>query len=141
MGIALHNYHDVYRLFPPGMRFKPSSSTDAIGTANVSLLPFLEQANLQNVIDPTIPWYLLQPNIVQQNAEIIQQKEEIEALQSFMPKALSNQEIDQLVVDALAESGAKSMQDMGKVMGWLKPKVTGRADMGALSGSIKAKLA
>jgi uncharacterized protein YqeY len=45
-----------------------------------------------------------------------------------------------LIVQAMTESGATGMQDMGKVMGWLKPQVQGRADMGQLSGKIKAKL-
>ena len=66
---------------------------------------------------------------------------EIEVLQDFLPKALTQEEINVLIDEAMAATGAASMQDMGKVMGWLKPKVTGRADMGALSGSIKAKLA
>lgn len=65
---------------------------------------------------------------------------EIVILQDFMPKALSEEELDALIVLAMAESGASSMQDMGKVMGLLKPKVQGRADMGKLSGKIKAKL-
>lgn len=65
---------------------------------------------------------------------------EIVILQDFMPKALSEDELDALIVQAMAESGASSMQDMGKVMGLLKPKVQGRADMGKLSGKIKAKL-
>jgi uncharacterized protein YqeY len=65
---------------------------------------------------------------------------EIEVLQRFLPKALTQEEISALIDQAMAETGAATMQDMGKVMGWLKPKVTGRADMGALSGSIRAKL-
>ncbi|WP_339725978.1 GatB/YqeY domain-containing protein [uncultured Paraglaciecola sp.] len=65
---------------------------------------------------------------------------EIVILQDFMPKALSEEELDALIVQAMTESGASSMQDMGKVMGLLKPKVQGRADMGKLSGKIKAKL-
>jgi uncharacterized protein YqeY len=65
---------------------------------------------------------------------------EIIILQDFMPKALSEDELEALIVQAMAESGASSMQDMGKVMGLLKPKVQGRADMGKLSGKIKAKL-
>ncbi|WP_293746099.1 GatB/YqeY domain-containing protein [uncultured Paraglaciecola sp.] len=65
---------------------------------------------------------------------------EIVILQDFMPKALSEEELDALIVQAMADSGASSMQDMGKVMGLLKPKVQGRADMGKLSGKIKAKL-
>jgi uncharacterized protein YqeY len=65
---------------------------------------------------------------------------EIVILHGFLPKALSEAELDALIVQAMAESGALSMQDMGKVMSWLKPKVQGRADMGQLSGKIKAKL-
>ncbi|GAC21503.1 GatB/YqeY domain-containing protein [Paraglaciecola arctica] len=65
---------------------------------------------------------------------------EIVILQDFMPKALSEEELDALIVQAMAESGAANMQDMGKVMGLLKPQVQGRADMGKLSGKIKAKL-
>ena len=65
---------------------------------------------------------------------------EISILQEFLPKALSEEELDALIVQAMTESGASGMQDMGKVMGWLKPKVQGRADMGQLSGKIRAKL-
>jgi len=65
---------------------------------------------------------------------------EIKVLESFLPKALSEQEVDELLTQALAETAASGMQDMGKVMGWLKPKVQGRVDMGKLSGLIKAKL-
>jgi uncharacterized protein YqeY len=69
-----------------------------------------------------------------ENAEIV-------ILQGFLPKALSEDELNSLIEQAMSETGAAGMQDMGKVMGWLKPKVTGRADMGKLSGQIKAKLA
>jgi uncharacterized protein YqeY len=65
---------------------------------------------------------------------------EIVILHDFLPKALTAEELDALIVQAMAESGASGMQDMGKVMSWLKPKVQGRADMGQLSGKIKAKL-
>ncbi|MEP1385963.1 MAG: GatB/YqeY domain-containing protein [Paraglaciecola sp.] len=65
---------------------------------------------------------------------------EIAILQDFLPKALSEAELDALIVQAMTESGASGMQDMGKVMSWLKPKVQGKADMGQLSGKIKAKL-
>ena len=65
---------------------------------------------------------------------------EITILQEFMPQPLSTEEIDGLIQQALAETGAAGMQDMGKVMAWLKPKVQGRADMGKLSGQIKSKL-
>ncbi|WP_158970830.1 GatB/YqeY domain-containing protein [Paraglaciecola sp. L3A3] len=65
---------------------------------------------------------------------------EIVILQGFMPKALTEAEIDSLIVQAMEETSATGMQDMGKVMGWLKPKVQGKADIGQLSSKIKAKL-
>ena len=65
---------------------------------------------------------------------------EITVLESFLPQPLTDAEIDQLIDDAIAQTGASSMQDMGKVMGIVKPQAQGRADMGALSGKVKAKL-
>jgi prepilin-type N-terminal cleavage/methylation domain-containing protein/prepilin-type processing-associated H-X9-DG protein len=61
LGIAMHNYHDVHRKFPPGYRFKPNSPIEGMGTPNVSLLAFLEQANLKTLADANIPWYLQSP--------------------------------------------------------------------------------
>lgn len=68
------------------------------------------------------------------------ERAEIEVLETFLPQKLSEAEIDALIADAIAQTGAAGMQDMGKVMGVLKPKVQGRADMGAVSGKIKASL-
>lgn len=68
------------------------------------------------------------------------EESELTVLQEFMPAALSDAEIDTLVESALAESGASSMKEMGKVMALLKPQLQGRADMGAVSGKIKARL-
>ncbi|GAB6035312.1 GatB/YqeY domain-containing protein [Galenea microaerophila] len=65
---------------------------------------------------------------------------EITVIQEFMPQPLTPEEIEQMVDEALAETGASSMQEMGKVMGILKPKMQGRADMGEVSKLIKAKL-
>ncbi|MGS2719733.1 GatB/YqeY domain-containing protein [Paraglaciecola aestuariivivens] len=65
---------------------------------------------------------------------------EIAILQDFLPQALSEAELDSLISEAIVATQAAGMQDMGKVMGWLKPKVQGRADMGPLSAKIKAKL-
>ncbi|MEE4243982.1 MAG: GatB/YqeY domain-containing protein [Kangiellaceae bacterium] len=65
---------------------------------------------------------------------------EIEVLADFMPQPLTDDEIAALIDDAVAKSGAESMRDMGKVMGILKPQLQGRADMGAVSGKIKARL-
>lgn len=65
---------------------------------------------------------------------------EITVIQEFMPQALTEDEINALIDEAMTETGASSMQDMGKVMGLLKPKMQGRADMGQVSKLIKAKL-
>ncbi len=65
---------------------------------------------------------------------------EISIIQKYLPAALSEAEIDALIDEAISNSGAQSMQDMGKVMGQLKPKLQGRADMGAVSARIKARL-
>lgn len=65
---------------------------------------------------------------------------EIELLTGYLPAQLSAVELDALVKDAIAATAATSMKEMGKVMGWLKPKVQGRADIGALSARIKAAL-
>jgi uncharacterized protein YqeY len=67
--------------------------------------------------------------------------DEILVIQEFLPEPLSTEELDTLVQEAVSESGASSMQDMGKVMAILKPKVQGRADMGAISGKVKKSLA
>ncbi|HBX37118.1 MAG TPA: glutamyl-tRNA amidotransferase [Pseudohongiella sp.] len=65
---------------------------------------------------------------------------EIEVLQTFMPAALSEQEVDAIITQALADTDAKTMQDMGKVMAAVKPQVAGRADMAAISQTIKSRL-
>lgn len=69
-----------------------------------------------------------------------QEAYEMTVIQDFMPEALTEDEINALIDDAMASSGAATMQDMGKVMGLLKPKMQGRADMGVVSKLIKAKL-
>lgn len=65
---------------------------------------------------------------------------EIAVLQEFMPAALSGQDIDAIITQALADTGASSAQDMGKVMAAVKPQMAGRADMGSVSQKIKARL-
>lgn len=65
---------------------------------------------------------------------------EIDVLQTFMPQPLSEAEIDAIVTQALADTGASSVQDMGKVMAAVKPQMAGRADMGAVGQLIKKKL-
>ena len=66
---------------------------------------------------------------------------EIQVIQDFLPQALSEEEVDAMVNDAVIESGAESVKDMGKVMGLLKAKMQGRADMSVVSAKIKAALA
>jgi uncharacterized protein YqeY len=65
---------------------------------------------------------------------------ELEIIQSFMPEALSDNEINAMIESAVADSGAQSMRDMGKVMGVLKPKMQGRVDMTDISARVKARL-
>jgi len=65
---------------------------------------------------------------------------EIQIIQDFLPQALSNEEIQQMIEQAIAETGASSIKDMGKVMGILKPKMQGRADMAVVSAQIKTAL-
>ncbi len=69
-----------------------------------------------------------------------QEREEIKTIQDFLPKPLSEEEVDAAIVDAIAETGAQSLKDMGKVVGVLKAKYPGRIDFGKASKSVKAKL-
>jgi len=69
-----------------------------------------------------------------------QESFELEVLKTYLPEQLSDSEIDSLIEEAVQATGASSMKDMGKVMGQLKDKLQGRADMGAVSGKIKARL-
>ena len=65
---------------------------------------------------------------------------EVTVLQGYMPQQLSEAEIVSAIAEAIAATGAAGPQDMGKVMGVVKPKLAGRADMGKVSGLIKAQL-
>jgi uncharacterized protein YqeY len=69
------------------------------------------------------------------------EKFEIAVIEAYLPQQLSQSEIDAIVAEAIAATGAKSAADMGKVMGLVKPKLAGRADMGKVSAAVKAKLA
>jgi len=68
------------------------------------------------------------------------EQSEIALLQVYLPAQLSAAEVDALIKEAIATTGATSMKDMGKVMGAVKAKAAGRAEMGAVSASIKAAL-
>ena len=69
-----------------------------------------------------------------------QEKAELELIQQYLPEQLTEAEINELIDAAMQATGASSMKAMGKVMGQLKPKLQGRADMGAVSALIKARL-
>ncbi|BAK78223.1 Yqey domain protein [Pseudogulbenkiania sp. NH8B] len=69
------------------------------------------------------------------------EKAEMDVLTGYLPQPLTEAEIDALIDAAVVQSGAASMQDMGKVMGLLRPQMAGRADMAVVSARIKAKLA
>jgi uncharacterized protein YqeY len=76
------------------------------------------------------------------NRQDLVQKEQAEVLviQEYLPAQLSATEIDSLIEEAIKDTGASSARDMGKVMGALKPKVQGRADVAAVSSKVKERL-
>lgn len=69
------------------------------------------------------------------------EKAEVVVLQAYLPKQLTEAEVEALLEKVVADTGAASMKDMGKVMAAIKPLVAGKADMGKISGLIKARLA
>jgi uncharacterized protein YqeY len=68
------------------------------------------------------------------------EKFEVTVLQTYMPKQMSDDEVNQIITQVIADTGAQGAKDMGKVVGLVKPKVAGMADMGKVSGLIKARL-
>jgi uncharacterized protein len=71
---------------------------------------------------------------------VAKENSEIAVLQPYLPAQLSENELDALIADAISSTGAASIKDMGKVMGVVKAKAAGKADMGAVGARIKAKL-
>ena len=71
---------------------------------------------------------------------VAQENAELEIIQPYLPEALGEDELNALIDAAMQATGASSIRDMGKVMGQLKPKIQGRADMGAVSALIKSRL-
>ncbi len=65
---------------------------------------------------------------------------ELDIIEAYLPEQLSEDEINQMIEQAISDTGAETMKDMGKVMGVLKGKLQGRADMGKVSGLIKSRL-
>jgi uncharacterized protein YqeY len=74
------------------------------------------------------------------NDLVAAEKFEIEVLSAYLPRQMSDAEIGEAVVAAVAESGASGMKDMGKVMAALKARLAGRADMGKVSNLVKSRL-
>ncbi len=68
------------------------------------------------------------------------EKQEVSVLQEYLPKALSESELAEILNQVVADTGASGIKDMSKVMAAIKPLVIGRADMGKISGLIKSKL-
>jgi hypothetical protein len=71
---------------------------------------------------------------------VAKESAEIAVLSGYLPAQLNDTELDAMIREAIAATGAATMKDMGKVMGMLKPKVQGRTDMGVLSARIKSAL-
>ena len=71
---------------------------------------------------------------------VAKEKAEIAVLQGYLPAQMTEADLDALIAEAIAATGAASIKDMGKVMAVVKPKAQGRADMGAVSARIKQKL-
>ena len=71
---------------------------------------------------------------------VAKEQAELAVLQTYLPAQLSEAEVDALIAEAIASTGAASIKDMGKVMGIVKAKAQGKADMGAVSARIKLKL-
>jgi uncharacterized protein len=69
------------------------------------------------------------------------ERAEVDVLQAYLPRALDETEIDTLIAAAIAKTGAAGISAMGRVMAELKPQVAGRADIGRVSGLVKARLA
>ena len=75
------------------------------------------------------------------DALVSKETEMLRVLEDYLPAQLSKTEIEALLDSAFAETCAASQRDMGKVMGWLKPKINGRADMRLVSSAVKQRLA
>jgi uncharacterized protein YqeY len=71
---------------------------------------------------------------------VAKEQKEIDLLQGYMPQQLGEAEVDALIAQAIAESGATSIKEMGKAMALLKQKAQGRTDMASASAKLKAKL-
>ena len=72
---------------------------------------------------------------------VANEQAELEVIQTYLPEQLSDDELDALIDEVISATGAESIRDMGKVMGGIKAKAAGKADMGAVGARVKARLA
>jgi uncharacterized protein YqeY len=72
---------------------------------------------------------------------VANEKDELEVIESYLPEQLDEAELDAIIDEVIAETGAESIRDMGKVMGAIRARAAGRADMGAIGAKVKARLA
>ena len=117
--------------------------TSAIKQREVDERISLDDAQVLTVLDKMIKQRkesLVQFQAGNRQDLVDKESAEIALLQTYLPAQLSGAEIDALIAEAIAATGAASVKDMGKVMGVIKAKAQGRADMGAVGAKIKAKL-
>jgi uncharacterized protein YqeY len=131
-----------------------SADKETLGTIRLALAAIKQiEVDTRKDLDDTAVLTVLD-KMVKQRRESIQhfeqagrnelaakEHQEIKTLQTYLPEQLSTQEIATLIEETLAHTGANSIRDMGKVMGQLKPKLQGRADMSVVSQQIKKRLA
>jgi hypothetical protein len=117
--------------------------TSAIKQREVDERIVLDDAQVLTVLDKMIKQRkesLVQFQAGNRQDLVDKESAEIALLQTYLPAQLSGAEIDALIAEAIAATGAASVKDMGKVMGIIKAKAHGRADMAAVGAKIKAKL-
>jgi uncharacterized protein len=117
--------------------------TSAIKQREVDERITLDDAQVLSVLDKMIKQRkesLVQFQAGNRQDLVDKETAEITLLQGYLPSQLSETEVDALIGDAVAATGASSIKDMGKVMAIIKAKAQGRADMAAVGAKIKAKL-
>jgi len=130
-----------------------SGEKERLGTIRLALAAIKQREVDERItLDDTQVLAVLEKMIKQRREAIVQfesgkrpdlvakESAEIVVLQAYLPAQMSESELDTLIADAIKATGATSVKDMGKVMGFVKPKAQGKADMGALSARIKQKL-
>ncbi|NVK88158.1 MAG: GatB/YqeY domain-containing protein [Gammaproteobacteria bacterium] len=148
MAALLNKINDAMK---DAMRAKAKDRLGTIRLLTAAIKQYQVDNRVEDVADDTVLAIL--DKMVKQRRESIKafqeagreelaaiEQAEIEVLSDFLPTPLTDAEIAELITAAIAQSGAESMRDMGKVMAILKPQLQGRADMGAVSGKIKAQL-